>query len=80
VGSIGDNYDNALTGTVIGLFETKVIRRRGPGQSINAVEFDTLEWIDWYNNRRLLEPIGYIPPAKAEANVFQTLRTARMAA
>jgi transposase InsO family protein len=65
---------------VIGLFETKVIRRRGPGRSINAVEFDTLEWIDWYNNRRLLEPIGYIPPAKAEANVFQTLRTARMAA
>ncbi len=80
VGSIGDSYDNALAETVIGLFKTEVIHRRGPWRSIDAVEFATLEWVDWYNNRRLLEPIGYIPPAEAEANFFQTLQPLRMAA
>jgi putative transposase len=80
VGSIGDSYDNALAETVIGLFKTEVIHRRGPWRSIDAVEFATLEWVDWYNNRRLLEPIGYIPPAEAEANFFQTLQPHRMAA
>ena len=65
---------------MIGLFKTEVIHRRGPWRSIDAVEFATLEWVDWYNNRRLLEPIGYIPPAEAEANFFQTLHPHRMAA
>lgn len=65
VGSVGDSYDNALAETVIGLFKTEVIHRRGPWRSFEAVEFATLEWVDWFNNRRLLEPIGNIPPAEA---------------
>ena len=67
VGSVGDSYDNALAETIIGLFKTEVIRRRGPWRSLEAVEFATLEWVDWFNNRRLLEPIGNMPPAEAEA-------------
>ena len=67
VGSVGDSYDNALAETVIGLFKTEVIHRRGPWRSFEAVEFATLEWVDWFNHRRLLEPIGHIPPAEAEA-------------
>lgn len=67
VGSVGDSYDNALAETVIGLFKTEVIHRRGPWRSFESVEFATLEWVDWFNNRRLLEPIGNIPPAEAEA-------------
>jgi len=70
VGSIGDSYDNALAETVIGLFKTEVIHRRGPWRSLEAVEFATLEWVDWFNNRRLLEPIGNIPPAEAEARFY----------
>lgn len=66
VGSVGDSYDNALAETVIGLFKTEVIHRRGPWRSLEAVEFATLEWVDWFNHRRLLEPIGNIPPAEAE--------------
>ena len=66
-GSLGDSYDNALVETVIGLFKTEVIRRRGPSRSLEAVEFATLEWVDWFNNRRLLEPAGNIPPAEVEA-------------
>jgi putative transposase len=62
VGSVGDSYDNALAETIIGLFKTEVIRRRGPWRSIEHVEFATLEWVDWFNNRRVLEPIGNIPP------------------
>ena len=58
---------NALAETVIGLFKTEVIRRRGPWRSLEAVEFGTLEWVDWFNHRRLLEPIGYVPPAEYEA-------------
>ena len=54
----------------IGLFKTEVIHRRGPWRSLEAVEFATLEWVDWFNNRRLLEPIGNIPPAEAEANYY----------
>ena len=68
VGSVGDSYDNALAETVIGLFKTEVIRRTGPWRSIEAIEFATLEWVDWFNHRRLLEPIGNIPTAEAEAN------------
>ena len=67
VGSVGDSFDNALAETVIGLFKTEVIRRRGRWRSLEAVEFATLEWVDWFNHRRLLGPIGHVPPAEAEA-------------
>ena len=70
VGSVGDSYDNALAETVIGLFKTEVIHRRGPWRGLEAVEFATLEWVDWFNKRRLLEPIGNIPPAEAEAPFY----------
>jgi putative transposase len=80
VGSVGDSYDNALAETVIGLFKTEVIRRRGPWRNMEAVEFATLDWVDWYNNRRLLEPIGNIPPAEAEARYYAQLEPAAMAA
>ena len=66
VGSVGDSYDNALAETVNGLYKAEVIHRRGPWRSFEAVEFATLEWVDWFNNRRLLEPIGNVPPAEAE--------------
>jgi transposase InsO family protein len=71
VGSRGDAYDNALAETVIGLFKTEVIRRQGPWRSLETVEFATLAWVDWFNTRRLLEPIGYIPPAEYEARYYQ---------
>jgi putative transposase len=70
VGSVGDSYDNTLAETVIGLFKTEVMHRRGPWRNLEAVEFATLEWVDWFNNRRLLEPIGNIPPAEAEARFY----------
>jgi transposase InsO family protein len=75
VGSVGDSYDNALAETVIGLHKTEVIRRCGPWKSVDTVEFATLEWVDWFNNRRLLEPIGYIPPAEYESAYYQTKET-----
>ena len=71
VGSRGDSYDNALAESVIGLFKTEVIRRQGPWRSLEAVEFATLAWVDWFNMRRLLEPIGYVPPAEYEAQYYQ---------
>ena len=80
VGSVGDSYDNALAETVIGLFKTEVIHRRGPWRSFEAVEFATLEWTDWFNNRRLLEPIGNIPPAEAEAAYHASLEAMQIAA
>lgn len=67
VGSVGDSYDNALAETIIGLYKTEVIYRRGPWRRLDAVEYATLEWVDWFNHRRLLEPIGHIPPAELEA-------------
>ena len=67
VGSRGDSYDNALAETMIGLYKTELIRRRGPWKGIDDVEFATLEWVDWFNHRRLLEPIGNVPPAEFEA-------------
>ena len=70
VGSVGDSYDNALAESVIGLFKTEVIRRRGPWRSLEAVEYATLEWVDWFNHQRLLEPIGNMPPAEAEARYY----------
>jgi len=66
VGSAGDSYDNALAESVIGLFKTEVIRRRGPWRQIEDVEFATLEWVSWFNGRRLLQPIGYLPPVEYE--------------
>ena len=80
VGSVGDSYDNALAETINGLFKAEVIHRRGPWRSFEAVEYATLEWVDWFNNRRLLEPIGNIPPAEAEANFYAALETDAMAA
>jgi putative transposase len=80
VGSVGDSYDNALAETVIGLFKTEVIRRRGPWRSLEAVEFATLEWVDWFNHRRLLEPIGNIPPAEAEQRYYANLENTAVAA
>jgi transposase InsO family protein len=80
VGSIGDSYDNALAETVHGLFKTELIRRRGPWRSLDAVEFATLEWVDWFNNRRILEPIGNMPPAEAEQRYFADLEEAALAA
>ena len=71
VGSRGDSYDNAMAESVIGLFKTEVIERRGPWRTLEAVEFATLEWVDWFNTRRLLEPIGYRPPAEYEAAYYQ---------
>jgi transposase InsO family protein len=67
VGSRGDSYDNAMAESIIGLFKTEVIQRKGPWRQSEAVEFATLEWVDWFNHRRLLEPIGYVPPAEYEA-------------
>jgi transposase InsO family protein len=66
VGSVGDAYDNALAETINGLFKAEVIRRRGPWKNLEAVEYATLEWVDWFNNKRLLEPIGNVPPAELE--------------
>ena len=80
VGSVGDSYDNALAETINGLYKAEVIHRRGPWRSFEAVEFATLEWVDWFNNRRLLEPIGNIPPAEAEQQYYATLDDIPMAA
>jgi putative transposase len=80
VGSVGDSYDNALAETINGLYKAEVIHRRGPWRSLEAVEFATLEWVDWFNNRRLLEPIGNIPPAEAETNYYAALDDTPMAA
>ena len=80
VDSVGDAYDNALAETINGLFKAKDIHRRGPWRSFDAVEYDTLERVDWFNNRRLLESIGNILPAEAEANYHAPLETQTMAA
>lgn len=80
VGSVGDSYDNALAETINGLFKAEVIHRRGPWRGFEAVEYATLEWVDWFNNRRLLAPIGNIPPAEAEANFYAALERSNMAA
>jgi transposase InsO family protein len=80
VGSVGDSYDNALAESINGIYKTEVIRRRGPWRSLEAVEFATLEWVEWFNNRRLLEPIGNVPPAEAEARYYAQLEELPMAA
>jgi putative transposase len=71
VGSIGDSYDNALAESVIGLYKTEVIRREGPWRGLEDVEYATLDWVSWFNERRLLEPIGYLPPVEVEAMYYQ---------
>ena len=73
VGSVGDSYDNALAETINGLYKAELIHRRGPWWSFEAVEFATLEWVDWFNHRRLLQPIGNIPPAEAEDRYYAML-------
>ena len=78
VGTVGDSYDNALAESVIGLYKTEVILRRGPWRHVEAVEFATLEWVDWFNNRRLLEPIGNIPPVEFEEMYYQEQQTPAM--
>jgi putative transposase len=80
VGSVGDSYDNALAETINGLYKTEVIHRRGPWRSLETVEFATLEWVDWFNNRRIFEPIGNMPPAEAEAHYYRSLDQVRLAA
>ena len=80
VGSVGDSYDNALAETVIGLFKAEVIHRRGPWRSLEAVEYATLEWVDRFNHRRLLEPIGNVPPAEAEARYYEQTEALSLAA
>ena len=80
VGSVGDSYDNALAESINGLYKIKVVRRRGPWRSLEAVEFATLEWVEWFNDRRLLEPIGHVPPAEAEARYYAKLETLATAA
>ncbi|WP_408609192.1 IS3 family transposase [Falsiroseomonas bella] len=80
VGSVGDSYDNALAESINGLYKAEVIHRRGPWRSLEAVEFATLEWVDWFNHRRLLEPIGNIPPAEAEAIYYAAQENLLLAA
>ncbi len=80
VGSVGDSYDNALAETINGLYKAEAIHRRGPWRSFEAVEYATLEWVDWFNHRRLLEPIGNIPPAEAEERYYAMLEQSDMAA
>ncbi|WP_156170716.1 IS3 family transposase [Croceicoccus naphthovorans] len=80
VGSVGDSYDNALAETINGLFKAEVIHRRGPWRSFEAVEYATLEWVNWFNKRRLLEPIGNIPPAEAEERYYAMLDDKSVAA
>ena len=73
VGSRGDSYDNALAETINGLYKTELIHRCGPWKTKEALELATLKWVHWFNHQRLLEPIGYIPPAEAEANYWRQL-------
>jgi putative transposase len=80
VGTVGDSYDNAMAETINGLFKAEVIHRLGPWKSMAQVEWETLTWVDWYNNHRLFGPIGYLPPAEAEANYYAALENLDMVA
>ena len=80
VGSVGDSYDNALAETIIGLYKAEVIHHRGPWRHLDAVEYATLEWVDWFNHRRLLEPIGNVPPAELEMAYYRQRDESAMAA
>jgi transposase InsO family protein len=80
VGSVGDSYDNALAETIIGLYKAEVIHHRSPWRTLDEVEYATLEWVDWFNNRRLLEPIGDVPPAEFEKAYYEQLEGLALAA
>ena len=80
VGSVGDSYDNALAESIIGLYKTAVIWPRGPWKNIEEVEYATLEWVDWFNHKRLLEPIGIIPSAELEQAYYEQLESRAEAA
>jgi transposase InsO family protein len=80
VGSVGDSYDNALAETINGLYKAEVVHRRGPWRSFEAVEYATLQWVSWFNNKRLLEPIGNVPPAEAEKRYYAMLDETPVAA
>ncbi len=80
VGSVGDSYDNAMAESIIGLYKAEVIHRQGPWRSVDAVEYATLNWVDWFNHRRLLEPIGYVPPAEKEEMYYREIEGSAMAA
>ena len=80
VGSVGDSYDNAMAETINGLYKAELTHRSGPWRSFEAVEYATLTWVDWFNNRRIMEPIGNMPPAEAEAQYYAMLETQPMAA
>ena len=80
VGSVGDSYDNALAETVIGLYKTEVIRKRGPWRNLEPVEFATLEWVHWFNHHRLLSSIGDRPPAEVETQYYEAAEESRHAA
>jgi putative transposase len=80
VPSVGDAYDNAMAESVIGLYKTEVINKQGPWRHRQAVEFATLAWVYWFNNRRLLEPIGNIPPVELEQMYYQEQESKTMVA
>ena len=80
VGSVGDSYDNALAESIIGLYKTEIIWPRGPWKNIDEVEYATLEWVDWFNNKRLLEPIGNMPPVELEQAYYEQLESQAEAA
>ena len=80
MGSVGDSYDNAMAETIIGLFKTEVIWPRGPWKNIDEVEYATQQWVDWFNNRRLLELIGNVPPAEFEQAYYDQLEGQAVAA
>ena len=76
-GSVGDSFDNAMAETINGLYKTELIHRRGPWRGLDDVEYATLEWVDWFNHHRILEPIGDTPPAEYEANYYRQTNPAR---
>ena len=78
--TVGDSYDNALAEAINGLYKTEVIRRRGPWRNIDEVEYATLEWVDWFNRRRLLGPLGYVPPSEFEEAYLRSQETPAMGA
>ncbi len=80
VGTVGDSYDNAMAESIIGLYKTELIWKKGPWRNLEAVEFETLEWVDWFNRQRLLEPIGYVPPAEFEEAYYQSQQAPAMVA
>jgi putative transposase len=75
VGSVGDSYDNALAESTIGLFKTEVINFLGPWKTVGQVEWETLNWVNWYNSERLHSAIGYVTPQEAEEDFYANLNT-----